>query len=152
MSEQRSAPVVRDVHVGPAHWLYAAARYPTPFMARVAWERLEHATRAKQRELDETGGVGIYRHGPTDDPGTIVSVIGLEGAHTRIERALRVLGQAGEDYPLDQVTLEALIVRRSRIVLAHKGETGRMIGRRPDGRGAILTPGGDIIEPPPGRG
>lgn len=129
-----------EVRISPEHtWYVASALFATPYMARQAWELVE-------RKLP-TGSLGIYRHGPEQRRGRMVTVVSTERA--QVLRGARLL-RLGEDCPLDEATMRALIARRARVVLAAAGEgqaSGRLKWRRPEERGARLTPEGDLREP-----
>lgn len=119
-------------------WYIASVQFATSYMARQAWEHVERKV--------SRGSLGLYRHGPTENPGTIVSCVSLDRA--QLLRCARLL-RTGEDYALDETTMRALCARRARVVLEHArgGESGRMLLRRPEGRGAEMTKDGRMIEP-----
>lgn len=131
-----------EVPVGGATWHVASALFPSTYAARKAWEQVE-------RKVPK-GALGIYRHGPEGElSGRIVTVVSLDrGQVLRCARLLRL----GEPYELDELSTQALIARRARVVLEHRGEpAGRVKWRRPEERGARLSPEGDMEEPG-GRG
>lgn len=126
-----------------ATWWWACARYPNAHMAKAAWGRVERKTR-------ETGDLGLYRHGPREAIGTLVTVVGLD--RDRVERAARLL-RDGRDEPLARDLVEAMVLRRARIVVDNAdAEPGRVLIRRPDGAGAVLDERGHMHERPRGEG
>lgn len=143
-----SEPVVRAWRARPelADWFWTCARYPTALMARAAWERIERKTAGG-------GELGLYRHGPSDDPGVLVTAIGLD--RSAVERCVRLL-RDGVDERLPLELVESMALRRARVALEtsrqHPGESGRVKIRRPEAQGVPLDRGGVMRERPPGRG
>jgi hypothetical protein len=141
-------PRVRAWRLAPhlADWYWTCARFPSAKMARDAWERIDRKRR--------TGTVGVYRHGPSDNPGAFVSIVGLD--REEVERIARML-RGGVDERLPDDLVERLCVRRAAVVVeatrAQPGATGRVKIRRPEDRGAVLGPDGVMRDPRgPGRG
>jgi hypothetical protein len=130
---------ILERQVGTVTWYAASALFATPYAARQAWEQVE-------RKVPK-GSLGLYRHGPDlpDMQGRVVTVVTMD--RSQLLRCVRLL-RAGEDYPLDETTLHALVARRARVVLQYgaDGSSGRVKWRRP-GRGATLSPEGDMREP-----
>jgi hypothetical protein len=141
-----SPPRVRARRLAPtsADWFWCSARYPTAQMARSAWERGE-------RKI-AIGSLGIYRHGPRENIGTVVTAVSLK--RDEIERCARLL-RDGVDELLDVELLDSMILRRARVVVAetqaHGDVTGRLKIRRPES-GAALDHEGVMHEREPGRG
>lgn len=133
-------PTILERRAGEHRWYAVCVEFPSAFAARTAWEQMD-------RKLGP-GSLGIYRHGPADDPGRIVSAVSL--SRDEVRKALRFL-RAGSDYQLDEETLQALILRRARVVLdaAERGiDSGRLKWRRPEDAGAVLDKRtGEMIEP-----
>jgi hypothetical protein len=128
-------PAVVQCNVG-AIWYVTSAQFPTAYAARRAWELIERRV--------PRGTLGLYRHGPEQLHGQIVTVVSLQRAE--VERCARLL-VGGQDYELDEMTKRALVMRRARVVLAAQGQgSGRLKIRRPE-RGARLSPDGDLSEP-----
>ena len=111
-------------------WWWTCAHYATAQAAKRAWERVERKTRS-------TGELGLYRHGPVDDPGSCVTALGLDrGA---VERAAKLMSD-GTDERLPPDLVEAMVVRRARVVVEAARadrEAGRILIRRPES-GAVL--------------
>ena len=124
---------------GPTWWV-ASARFATAVAARKGWERVA----AKVPK----GSLGIYRHGPPDAPGTMVSAVSME--EEQLERVVRHLeATGGKDQRLAREVEAQLIMRRAHVVLAAGAEglgEGRLKWRRPE-RGARLNPDGTMEEP-----
>jgi hypothetical protein len=150
--------LVRDLGQG-GKWYVVAAHYPTATMAKKAWERLN--AKLDMRAGDE--GIGITRLAPNPGPDTIASgvpagrhsVVGVTlHAFTAI-KTKRLLSDGTAWQPSTQFA-DALIIRRARIVQEQTrrrpGATGRVVIRRPEGRGASLRPTGETDEPEPGQG
>ena len=141
-------PAVRPRRLSPqlADWWWCSARYASALMARRAWERVE-------RKLPR-GSLGIYRHGPSDNPGVIVSAVSTK--RSEIERVARLL-RDGDDERLPVELLDSMIMRRARVVIDEtRGGTldvsGRVKIRRPEDAGAALDRSGVMHEQRPGRG
>jgi hypothetical protein len=138
-----------------SRWYVVTVHYPTGFMAKRAWERAERKLLGGKDD-----GVGVTRLAPNNlapnpirtgappdkHPVTVVTR-DLERAQAA-ERLLRD-GEAWEPVP---DFADALIARRARVIAQHEGETGTLIIRRPDKRGAFLDGRGVVREQPPGRG
>jgi hypothetical protein len=134
-------------------WYLVAAAYPTAVMARRAWERCE-------RKLDLSAGdegIGLYRLAANPEGGlesgsegrpAVVAVTLDEATGRKAERLLR----DGEPWEPTEGFANAMIARRARVVTAHAGETGRLIIRRPEGKGGSLDPLGRMREQDPGQG
>jgi hypothetical protein len=137
-------PEIVERQIGELSWFVVSAAYPDIPTARAAWERIDG--RIKH------GSLGVYRHGPEDNPGTMVSAVSLK--RSSIVQVRRLLS-GGDHNPLDEATMDLLILRRARVV-TDAAAVGKRAGhykwRRPDGRGARLSDAGDMIEPPPGEG
>lgn len=122
-------------------WYAVSRSYPSERMAREGWELVDQ--KLKNRGLS----LGVYRHGSTDAPGTILTVISLQPEG--VEKAERLLS-LGEEITLEPEILEALILRRMRVVIEQEGE-GYLQIRRGLAAGAHLNPDGTMDEPV-GRG
>ena len=137
-------PVVRQQNLSDSTWWFVCARYPSAHMARAAWERLD-------RKL-AVGDLGMYRHGPSYDPGTQVTAVSMTKG--QVERAARLL-KDGEDQQLSPSLSASMIVRRARVVVEMARQdpdhSRRLKIRRP-GEGSPMRPDGTMIEPEPGRG
>lgn len=134
---RRLAPKLTD-------WYYVSARYPTALMARKAWEKVERRT--------PRGSLGIYRHGPTNDPGVLVSAVSLK--RDEVDRCARLL-RDGLDELLPFELVDSMILRRARIVVAAADESDaarRIKIRRPEDRGDVLDQEGFMHQPKPGQG
>lgn len=128
---------IREVQAGELTWYVASAFFATGYAARQAWEQVDAKV--------PTGSLGLYRHGPTEHRGQVVTVVA--SSYREALKAARLL-RTGTDYALDEVTLEALIRRRALVVLEYGQQgAGRVKWRRPDGRGAELRPDGTMVEP-----
>lgn len=145
--------VGRDI--GGHRWYVVAAYYPTSTMARRAFDRLE----AKLDLSAGDEGIGLYRLSPKVE-GNVESGIPRDDVHpvvavTLDERTARKAERLARDgvgwEPLPDFC-NALIARRARVVVAHAGETGRLLIRRGDKAGASLYPDGTMRERDPGRG
>jgi hypothetical protein len=138
-------PQTRSYRLGDRQWWLVCAHYASALQARRAWEHVERKV--------PRGSLGIYRHGPKDDPGSHVSAVSLE--REQVERVGRLL-RDGEDVALPDSLAYSLIVRRARVVVEavreHGDVTGRVKWRRPERGGATLTPTGEMIDPEPGQG
>jgi len=103
-----------------APWYHYTAMFPYAKTAWEAWQGVEDALAGAQLDL------GVYRHGPSTNPGKFVTVISLKGPQgvLRARRVLRRMG--GSDHRIEEAELDALIARRIRFVAteAPKGETG----------------------------
>ena len=134
-----SAPIVRAWRLEPhlSDWFWVCARYPSATMARGVWERVDR----KRKQ----GAIGVYRHGPSDDQGTHVTIVGLD--RDEVERVGRLL-KDGEDVRLADELVRRMCLRRAEVVVevmrAHPGETGRLTIRRPEDRGDVLGEDGTM--------
>jgi hypothetical protein len=137
-------------------WYVVTAHYPAAVIARRAWERVNRLVRRARG--DE--GIGVIRLSPRTGGGASVSDDLPSGAHPVVavtldrataEKVERLLHDGEPWTPTDDFAL-AMIARRARVVAAHLGETGRVVVRRPDGRGAEFDSSGNLHEPLPPRG
>jgi hypothetical protein len=147
--------IVRDHGESGGRWYLVAVHYPSAMMARTAWERAE-------RKLDMSAGdegIGLIRLAPnpeasrlrTGAPQGVQPIVAMtldEPTAAKAERLLR----DGTPWEPESEFLDALILRRLRILAEHRGETGRLIIRRPEGRGATLDREGELHEHEPGHG
>lgn len=119
-------------------WFWTCAAYPSALMAKRAWERVERKTKAG-------GDLGLYRHGPPERNGRLVTVLGLERA--KVEAAAKLLHD-GIDERLPPDLVEAMVLRRAHVVVdaarAQAG-AGRLLIRRPES-GAVLDSEGRMHE------
>lgn len=100
-------------------WWHYSAAFPYAKTAWEAWQLVEDDVGGKQLDL------GVYRHGPSTNPGKFVTVVSL--MPQGVLRARRILRKAGgSDWGIDDLELEALIARRVRFVAteAPKGKSG----------------------------
>lgn len=140
-----SSPRIVERRVGGNLWYVVSAVYPTALLARFAWDEIEARTK-NWADRD----AGIYRHGNSQMAGMVVSAVSMN--RRSIVRLAGML-RHGSDSGLDEGEIDALITRRARVVLDQAGNgSGRLIIRRPDGRGARLGAFGEMIEPTPGEG
>ena len=146
--------IARDI--GGQTWYVVARHYPTALMARRAFDRLE----AKLDLSMGDEGIGLYRMSPRTNGGNLDSGITVDDAHPVVavtldlataRKADRLSRDGAEWEPLPDFC-NALIARRARVVMAHAGETGRLLIRRPDEGGARLYQDGSMRERDPGRG
>jgi hypothetical protein len=130
--------------LGPV-WYVVARGYPTALMAEKAWEK----GNAKLVYGDEESGVGIVRLGPRPEGGipcgitdhSVVCVTLNKGA---AEKAERILG--GEDQSPNENFIQALILRRMRVIAENADRTGRLVIRRAENRGASVDVHGNLYE------
>jgi hypothetical protein len=120
-------------------WWWTCARFPTAYMAKVAWERVERKTRGG-------GELGLYRHGSRAEVGVLVTALGLN--RDAVEAAAHIL-RDGVDEPLPRDLVESMVMRRARVVTeaAASGDSGRLTIRRPEGAGAALDEQGHMHTP-----
>jgi hypothetical protein len=146
--------IVRD-HGQGGLWYIVAVHYPTALMARTAWE---HAERKLIRGPGEEG-IGVFRLKPNTDGGLelasgmgdrhgVVAVTLDESMAQRAERLLR----NGRNWMPTEPFMDALISRRAHVVAANAGKGGRIVIRRPEGRGAHLSADGSMDEQAGGQG
>jgi hypothetical protein len=139
---------VRDHGFGGL-WYLVAAYYPTALQAKTAWEHAER--KLIRRPGDE--GIGVYRLGPNPESDTwesgapadahaVVAVTLNEPTARKAERLLR----GGTSWTPTDSFADALILRRAKVVTATGDTGGRLVIRRPEGRGGHLTPEGDMRE------
>ena len=126
-------------------WWLATRSYLSPLAAKGAFER------ALAGGLQED--VGVLRHGtsssiPAEAVPIYVSVVGEDRA--AVEAVVLRL-PPGLDFDLGDELAASIVTRRARL-LAEQDGGGRMVSRRPEGRGAVLRPDGRLQESPPGRG
>jgi hypothetical protein len=135
-------------------WYVTTVGYPTALMAKRAWERAE-----RKLTLGPDKGVGVLRFAPNPGADKLSSGLGChcvavvtkdEATCKKGERILNVPGSWPETPEDGFVT--SLILRRARVIDQHAGQAGRLIMRRPEGRGAELDQRGIIHEPDPGQG
>jgi hypothetical protein len=139
---------------GGERWYVEAREYPTALMARRAWELCER--KLTRKAGDE--GVGVTRLGPNPETGAIPSgmhppkpaVIVVTRSEKMLEQARRLLG--GEPWEPAHLLLTALISRRVEIEKIEKQGGGRVIMRRPEGKGARIYTDGSVVEQEPGQG
>lgn len=140
-----SSPYVVEQQVGAHLWYVVSGAYPTAYMAKQTWERIEKTLK--------TGTVGVYRHGPESDPGRIITAVAMDLDEVR--RVMHALRLAEHNELPERARLD-LIGRRAKVVIEamQRGQSsGRLKWRRPDDRGAVLDPETlDMIEREPGEG
>jgi hypothetical protein len=135
-------------------WYVEARKYPSALMAKRAWELAER--KLTRRPGDE--GVGVTRLGPNPESGAIPSgmhppkpaVIVVTRSEHMLKQAQRLLG--GEAWEPAHLLLAALIARRVEIEKIEKQAGGRVIMRRPEGKGARIYTDGRVVEQSPGQG
>lgn len=136
--------MIHTVELGGHTWWWLSRRYRTERGALKAFNDLQAEGQHHHGDLE----LGVYRHTPDrDQPATVITVVSHrpEG----METAERILG-LGDPYPLDAVNLEALIIRRARVLeglLAAGASPGSYAIRRPPGRGARVYRDGTFGEP-----
>lgn len=140
-----SAPYVIERQIGERTWYIVCAEFATAYMAKQTWENVERRRKG--------GSVGLYRHGPEQEGGRLLTAVTMDADEARrMASMLRV----GTHYELDEDTIMGLIARRARVVtdaLRAGQSRGRLMWRRPEGRGARLDPRtGEMIEHEPGQG
>jgi len=130
-------------------WYLVAVHYPTALQAKAAWEHAER--KLIRRPGDE--GIGVYRLSPNPDSAAwesgapadahaVVAVTLDEQIARKAERLLR----GGTGWTPTDSFADALILRRAKVVTTVGDTGGRLVIRRPDGRGGHLTPEGDMRE------
>lgn len=119
-------------------WYVLTKRYKTGVGALEALDALDREGKRQQGKLD----LGVYRHTDLSEIANTITVV----SHRRdgVEVAERLLA-AGDDVELDSVNIDALIVRRARIVAAlldEQAQPGSYVIRR--GRPARLNADGSF--------
>ena len=138
--------MIAEFEFGGARWYVVSYAFPTPALARAAWEAIDE--RGKRKHLD----VGLYRHGPEADPGRFLTAV----THVR-ESALAVKRECRSGVPalipeeLSEPEVEAFIRRRIAVLAEREFRPGFVRIRHP-GEGARLYPDGTMEEPTSGRG
>lgn len=138
-------PVARAYQLDGATWHYVCARFPTDKIAAGVYA---HVMRRTPR-----GELGIYRHGEPDAGGVNITAISLN--RSEVQRLVGPLAAgAGLDEELPAPLVEAMIIRRARVVVeaAHAGAPGGRLKIRHAGAGARLEPDGTMREPGGGVG
>ena len=149
--------IERDFGAG-GHWWVVAAHYPTALMAKRAWERINDRLTMQPGEE----GIGVYRMTPKTQGGSIESGA-PDGVHPvavvtldeRMARKAALMMRNGTSWDPTQGFADALIARRARVMLTQQqlqASEGRLVIRRPEGRGARLFETGVMKEQEPGRG
>jgi hypothetical protein len=133
---------VEPYHFLDTPWYWTSRRYRSAKLGWEAWSKLEEKLAGKNLDL------GIYRHGPSASPGTMVTCVSLHSQG--VLQARRILrDEGGADVPLgagiNELELEALIARRIRAVAQltaeNPGESGSAIYHHL-GRGRAIDPDG----------
>lgn len=148
--------LVRDLGEGGT-WYVVAVHYASALQAKNAWERANIKLTSKAG--DE--GVGVTRLAPNPE-GNVIDSGAPEGAHIVVAvtldhntaaRAERILRDGKPWLPTEDFA-DTMIKRRARILKEQLkvGRGGRLIIRRPEGRGAHLFTSGKIEESGPGQG
>lgn len=145
--------MVRDLGDG-GRWFVVAVHYPSALQAKRAWERIN--AKLDMRAGDE--GIGIVRMSPAGTgspsgaPPDTHAVVGVS-LHKPTARKMERLARDGTAWePLPDFA-DAVILRRARVVVAtDPARTGRVVIRRPEGRGAQLDQSGVLYEPEGGQG
>lgn len=123
-------------------WYWYSRRFPSAKLGWAAWAELEEKVTGKKLDL------GIYRHGPSTNPGAFVTVVSLQPQGVLLSR--RILREHGGvevllGHGLSEEELEALVARRIRAVTAlaqeRPGEAGTAIYHHL-GRGRKIDPDG----------
>jgi hypothetical protein len=126
-------------------WYVVSVRFASAYLAKETWETVERKSKGRSQD------VGLYRHGPSTDPGRYLTAVTTEEADARwINNLLR--GCLPHREP-DEV-IEAMIMRRLDVIAGARlaGRTeGRIAIRRPEA-GAKLDPDGTMHEPVLGEG
>ena len=145
--------LIRD-HGRGGLWYLVPVCYPTAMMARAAWERAER--KLVRRPGDE--GVGVFRLQPdptgnweSGSPKGAHAVVAVTLSEPMARRAESLL-RNGKGWMPSESFADALILRRSKVVTSTGDSGGRVVIRRPEGRGGRLTPEGDINEQAGGQG
>lgn len=152
---------VRDL--GGGRWYVVCAHYPTALMAKTAWERCQ--SKLNMQAGDQ--GIGVIRMSarmestghPEMDLGDlpanahpVVAVTLHEPTARKCERLLR----DGTPWTASDDFADTLIFRRTKVVLEARrkrpGSKGRLVIRRPEGRGAMVDTSGNVYEQPGGEG
>lgn len=134
-------------------WYLVAVTYPSAKQAKAAWEEAE---RKLIRGSDH--GIGVMRLlPPGSNPGGMVDSGAPEGGHPviavttefhyveKIERILR----GGVPFEPEPGFADAIVARRARVVLEaaqREAGPGRVVIRRPEGRGAQMDEHGEMYE------
>jgi hypothetical protein len=133
-------------------WFHYSARFPYAGAAKQAWEQLDAQLAGKGLDL------GVYRHGPSTNPGKTVTAVSL--SPKGVMRARQILRRAGgqeidilDDGQMGKRELEAMIMRRVRKVVGelHQAEAEERPLRsheviRHGGGGSRLHPDGTMEE------
>jgi hypothetical protein len=130
---------VIERQIGEHTWWIVTRQFAT----RLAGERAYKSV--AKHERGGPLGAGIYRHGPSEDLGRLVTAVSLNRELAeRIDRRLKRDG--GSELRLDDVTINALILRRARFVtsLGTDAPAGRY--RVGHGKGEMLRPDGTFPE------
>ena len=136
--------MIHTVELGGHTWWWLSRRYRTERGALKAFNDLKAEGDRQHGDLE----LGVYRHTwDRDMPADVVTVVSHHPEGMEVAERILALGEPVE---LQPANLEALIVRRAR-VLAELLEQGAPPGsyaiRRPEGRGAEVHPGGIFVEP-----
>lgn len=154
--------IVRDYGQGHSQrWYVVAVHYPSALQAKRAWERVEHKIHHEAGDQ----GIGVLRMAP--DPEVLAGrrpytesgapldahgVIAVGMHEPTVKKAERLL-RDGTPWTPTENFIDAVVARRAHVVTGYAGQgRGRLVIRRPTGRGAALDPTGEMHEPEPGKG
>lgn len=149
MLEPESPDVTERIFEGQK-WYLVAVHYPSALQARRAWERVQRKSLGGAgtiRMAPAAGGQALASGAPEGVYPVVVTTDKIEVA----SKARRVLSDGTPWTPTDDFA-DAMILRRLRVLAEHTGETGHVVFRRPENRGATMDYKGNVHEPEPGRG
>jgi len=125
---------IHRTELGDMTWWWLSRRYRTERGAVAAFNRLQAVGKQRHGELD----LGIYRHGEEGSPVDTVTVVSHRPEGMEVADRELALGEDVAQHPL---TVEALIVRRARVLAELEEEhaqPGSYLIRR--GRPARVSP------------
>jgi len=128
---------MNTIRVLEMDWYWFTRRFPTATMANRVFEDVARYAKRNEGKLD----TGLYRHG-THEEG-MVYISGVSHQPEGIEKIARRVG--GEDVPSPFEHLEALVLRRARVIseLLEAGASGGSY-RFPHHEGANLYADGEL--------
>lgn len=120
-------------------YFWACLEFPSDTLAYRYFVEVNERLSGKGLDL------GVYRHGPTDEAKRWVTLVSIKREGIRKAEQMPLAG-AAVDYDLDQDQVDALMLRRARMVMAIGNDGPRTVRIRHAGEGATLTPEGELIE------